>query len=354
MTSLDSSTPGLGTGHDHFTVAAHFFKLLTDYTPRHGLSTERLLNIAGMAPEDIEADSNGRVSFEAFKRLCDVAALELGDPRLGLKLGQSVRPGHLGSHGFALMSCSTAMELAKQSARYSALTIDAGHNVVESRGNEYVRVFRSNLPGTSSLGPLQDEMQHAIAVTLSRYITTREDIGPCWVSFQHPRPADTSEYDALFRCELRFGATETAIGIDRGFMDLPLPHANAQVLRMMDDLSAKLAGQLGNSLEPNWLAAARQATLEAFRTGIPEIETIAEQAGMSSGDLKDQLAKRGLSFRTFIDDLRQALALGYMRDPELGLVDIAYLLGFSEQSAFQRAFKRWTGMTPGDYRRKDG
>ncbi|WP_367114619.1 helix-turn-helix transcriptional regulator [Aquabacterium sp.] len=67
---------------------------------------------------------------------------------------------------------------------------------------------------------------------------------------------------------------------------------------------------------------------------------------------KEHFAQRGISFRSFIDELRQALALGYMRDPNLSLVDIAYLLGFSEQSAFQRAFKRWTGQTPGDYRRK--
>lgn len=58
-----------------------------------------------------------------------------------------------------------------------------------------------------------------------------------------------------------------------------------------------------------------------------------------------------MSFRGFVDELRQALALGYVRDPALNLVDISYLLGFSEQSAFQRAFKRWTAMTPGEYRR---
>ncbi len=348
MTPPSPSTPA----HDHFTVATHFFQLLTDYTSRQGLQVEQLLSAAGMAPDHIQADNHGRVSFEAFKQLCDVAAHLLNEPRLGLKLGQSVRPGHLGSHGFALMSCANAMELARQSARYSALTIDAGHNVVETRGEEMVRVFRSNLPGTNSLGPLQDEMQHAIAVTLARYITNREDLNPNWVSFQHARPTDAREFEALFRCPLIFDASETAIGIDAQFMHLPLPHANAQVLRMMDDLSAQLMSQLGNALEPNWLAAARRAALDAFRHGVPEIDNIAQAAGMRSDELKDQLSARGMSFRGFVDGLRRALALGYMRDPDLGLVDIAYLLGFSEQSAFQRAFKRWTGMTPGDHRRQ--
>lgn len=335
-----------------FTVAAHFFQLLPDYTSRHGLPVERLLAEAGMGPGDIEADGNGRVSFDVFRTLCDVAAQVLPDPQLGLKLGQSVRPGHLGSHEFALMSCASAMELARQSSRYSALTIDAGHNVVEERGPEYVRVFHSNLPGQASLGALQEDMQHAIAVTLARYITHRENLNPNWVAFQHPRPDDVREFEALFRCPLRFGAAETAIGLDAQHMNLPLPHANAQVLRMMDDLCAQLMGQLGNALEPSWLAAARRAALAAFRQGVPEAEGVAREVGMGVEELKEQLSVRGMSFRSFIDDLRKALALGYMRDPGLGLVDIAYLLGFSEQSAFQRAFKRWTGMTPGDHRRQ--
>ena len=347
MTPQPPSTPP----HESFTVAAHFFQILTDHTSRQGLDMARLLDAAGIAPSAIQPDGHGRISFDAFSQLCDVAARLLKEPRLGLKLGQSVRPGHLGSHGFALMSCATSMELARQSARYSALTIDAGHNVVEARGREFVRVFRSNLPGQRSLGPLQEEMQHAIAVTLARYITHREDLNPNWVSFQHTAPNDLSEFEALFRCPVHFDADETAIGVDAQLMDLPLPHANAQVLRMMDDLSAQLMTQLGSTLEPNWLAAARQAALKAFRQGVPDADHIAQEAGMSADELKEQLSARGMSFRGFIDDLRQALALGYMRDPDLSLVDIAYLLGFSEQSAFQRAFKRWTGVTPGEHRR---
>ena len=91
--------------------------------------------------------------------------------------------------------------------------------------------------------------------------------------------------------------------------------------------------------------------LESFQKGFPDMAEVARATQLSEQALKDKLNERGLSFRAFIDDLRQALAVGYMRDPTLSLVDVAYLLGFSEQSAFQRAFKRWTGQTPGDYRK---
>ena len=172
-----------------------------------------------------------------------------------------------------------------------------------------------------------------------------------WVSFRHARPLDVRAYEDVFRCPLRFDAPETALGIDARYLDVRLPHANAQLRRIMDDLCAQLLKQLGDTVEPAWLAIARRTVLESFKDGVPEVNAVAKATGFTEAQLKGQLSQRGLSFRGFIDELRRSLALGYTRDPSLGLVDIAFLLGFSEQSAFQRAFKRWTGMTPGDYRR---
>lgn len=334
----------------HYSVAVHFMRLLTDYSSRHSLPSERLLQLAGIHPDTLN-DPNGRVPFTDFAKACDIAAHTLNDPNLGLKLGQSIRPGHLGSHGFAMMSCATAEELMQQSARYSALTMDVGHNEFEVRGNECIRHWRSNLPGGVSLGRLQDDLNQATSVALVRWFANREELNPNWVSFRHAKPDDTRDYETLFRCPLHFNAAETAIGFNADYLKLSLPHADAQLHRIMSDLCAQLQKQLGHALEPAWLAIARKAVLESFKLGVPEIGEVAHATAMTEIQLKELLSERGLSFRGFVDDLRQALALGYIRDPKMTLVDIAYLLGFSEQSAFQRAFKRWTGMPPGDYRR---
>ena len=337
---------------DQFSVGVHFLRLLMDYVSRSGLSADDLLAQAEIDAKGL-SDPNGRVSYARFHQLCEMAAQSLQEPCFGLKLGQSIQAGYLGSYGFALMSCSTATELMQQSARYSALAMDAGHNVFEQRGQEFVRIWHSNLPGTTSLGRLQDELQQAIGVSLARSLVNRPDLNPNWVSFQYAQPDDVSVYEALFQCPLRFNAPETAMAIDAALLTLPLPHANAQVCRIMDDLCTQLLKQLGSSLEPPWLAIARKTVLESFKQGCPGIGRVAQAAGMTEGQFKERLSERGLSFRSFIDELRRALAVGYMRDPDLGLVDVAYLLGFSEQSAFQRAFKRWTGMSPGDYRRTE-
>lgn len=335
---------------DRHSVAVHYLRLLVEFVSVRGLPVAQLLQQAGIAADSL-FDPNGRVPYLGFNCMCELAAEQLREPCLGLKLGMSIQPGHLGSHGFALMSCSNGEELIRQHSRYSALTIDAAHSAFELHNDEYVRYWRSNLPGGAALGRLQDELNQASVIVLSRWFTNRQDLAPNWVSFRHSRPADISVYEDLFRCPVHFGAAETGLGFKAEYARLPLPHANAHLRRVMDDLCAQLIKQLGNSLEPAWMAVARRAVLDSFKSGEPDVKAVAHAAGMSEAELKDQLGERGFSFRSFIDDLRRGLALGYARDPSLGLVDIAYLLGFSEQSAFQRAFKRWTGTTPGEYRR---
>lgn len=334
-----------------FTVATHFLRLLSDYLANSGHELAPLFQATGI-PLNALDDPNGRVPFDSFNRLCTEASKLLNDPSLGLSLGQSARIGYLGTHGFALTSCANGVELMQQSVRYSALVIDAAYSEFEFRDREIIRYWRSNLPDNAPLGRLQDELYQAFTVALVRYLFNRQDLAPNWVSFRHARPNDVGPYDALFRCPVYFDAANTAIGFDPEYINLPLPHANAQLRRIMDDVCARLLKALGNSLEPTWLAMVRQAVLASFSHGMPELPVIASSTGMSEDELKGKLSDRGISFRSLVDNLRQGLARGYVRDPNLSLVDITYLLGFSEQSTFQRAFKRWTGMSPGQYRKE--
>lgn len=333
-----------------FSVAVHFFKLITDYIQSKGFNVTEFLHKAGLNETALN-EPNDRIPFDTFSELCEFTTSYFNEPNLGLKLGESIRPGHLGSHGFALMSCSTIDELIQQHTRYSALTIDALYIEIEKKDNEYIRYCKSNLPNQKPLGKLQEQLNMATTVTLSRWLLNRMDLNPKWMTFQHTQPENFDEYQKLFNCPISFSQPYTAMGINTELFNLTLPGANPQLKRIMDDLCTQLIKKLGNTLEPAWLAQARQAIIQSFQIGLPDIEMIAQHIHLSEEEFKHLLSERDMSFRGFVDELRQALALGYIRDPALNLVDISYLLGFSEQSAFQRAFKRWTGMTPGDYRK---
>jgi AraC-like DNA-binding protein len=331
------------------TVAAHYMRLLFDYLNRKNYSIELFLQEINLDKSHFDQPSN-RIDFQIFNQACHLLQTRFKHANLGITLGQLVTTGHLGPHGFALMTCSNAKEILQQNIRFSALTIDAGSNILEHKGNQYIRYWKSNLADGQKLGKLQDELHQASYVTLSRHLFNRSDLSPLWVSFQHSQPEDISEYEALFQCPLYFEAEHTAIGFHQDFLNLTVPSSNASIYAVMNDLRQQLLKQLGNQLEPSWLAIARKTIIESFQLGGVTLEEVARSIGFNSEELKTELNRHDMNFRSLVDDIRQNLAISYVRNPGLSLVEIAFLLGFSEQSAFQRAFKRWTGKTPKEYR----
>ncbi|MEL0027973.1 MAG: AraC family transcriptional regulator, partial [Perlucidibaca sp.] len=163
---------------------------------------------------------------------------------------------------------------------------------------------------------------------------------------------DIREHQRFFACPLSFDADENAIAFPIGVMELALLQPNPPLMLMLDEVCDRLLARLQSETEPDWLQQCRRAIVESLRGDVPVIERIAPVLGLSPRALRRKLTSSGLSFRDLVDDLRRDLAQRYIKDHELSLVDIAFLLGFSQQSAFQRAFRRWTGEAPGQRRRQ--
>lgn len=344
-------TPTTAPTRETAIVAAHLVRLVTDYAVQQGVDVAPLLAEVGWSAATL-ADSEARLRYLDFAALCERLAQVLDDPLLGLHAGVQIKAGHLGPLGFVLISCATVGEALERSRRYSGMVLNACSNELEQHGELCIRYWRSRLPNHEPLGRLQDELNMAAWVTLGRWMTGREDFKATWVAFRHPQPPleQLAAYQRLFGGPVRFSAPETAIAIPTAILDWPLPQANPAVRRMLDALCERTLHQHANRNDPGWLGNVHKAIVQSFERGGPELGSVAAAAGLSSDELSALLARRGTSFRTLVDTLRQQLALTYLADPSLGLAEIAYLLGFSEQSAFQRAFKRWTGKAPGAYR----
>lgn len=344
-------TPAPAPTRETAAVAAHLVRLVTDYAQQHGVDVAPLLAEVGWSSALLQ-DSDNRLRFSDFARLCEIIAQVLDDPLLGLHVGEQVKAGHLGSLGFVLISCASVGEALDRSRRYSGMVLNACSNELELQGDLCVRYWRSRLPNHEPLGRIQDELNMAAWVTLGRWMTGHSDFDATWVAFRHPPPPtqQLGEYARIFRCPIRFSAPETAIAIPAAVLDWRLPQGNPAVRRMLDALCERTLHQYADRNDPAWLGSVHKAIVQAFETGGPESGAVAAAAGLRNEELTALLARRGTSFRALVDTLRQQLALNYLADPSLGLADIAYLLGFSEQSAFQRAFKRWTGKAPGAYR----
>ncbi|MFU8877807.1 MAG: AraC family transcriptional regulator [Wenzhouxiangellaceae bacterium] len=332
------------------TVAAQLFHLVIDYSRSQGVTTEDLLARASIRAEELE-DSDHRLPFPVFSRLTETAAEMLDDPHFGLHAGIAAKPGYLGALGHVLMSCRTVHEALDRSRRYSGLVINACRNELEIGERECFRYWRSRLANREPVGPLQDEMNAAVWIRLARWISGLPELAPNRVEFHHPAPHDRSEHERIFGCPVIFECPETVLVFPTQWLELKLPQANRTILQTMDRVCEQLLDRLAREQLPAALRDVRQAIMRAFPDGTPTLEDVAREVRTPPEQLKSMLADARTSFRSLVDELRHELALSLLENPDYSLVDIAFLLGFSEQSAFQRAFKRWAGQTPGEYRR---
>ena len=345
-TSATEATEELPGGN---TLASFFVTILTDHCAVAGLPAEQLFNACDIDLATLN-DPEQRFPLSSFLHLCEVAAEKLGDPGLGLSIGARMTADYLGPYGFVLMSSNTAREMMAKAERYSVLAIGGGRNVFEMTEDSCIRYWLHQDAEATAGWRIMDELVMASAVTMSRSLFGADSWSPSWVSFANAAPENETPYADLFRCPLHFDAEAYAIAFDASLLDIEVRRVHPQIKLQLDQLCEDLLASLACAEDPVWLTQCRSLILEALSSPPPELNAIAEALGMSPSSLRKRLADHSTSFRQLVDEIRHELAVAYLRKPSLSLVDIAYLLGFSEQSAFQRAFKRWTGTTPGEYR----
>lgn len=173
-------------------------------------------------------------------------------------------------------------------------------------------------------------------------------LDPLRVVLRRPPPADPRPYLAYFNCEVAFAGDEDALLLAADDAERPLPTANQELAATFD---AILAEQLAEHCKPDLVSRCQAFLLRQLTSGEPCIEGLARSQGVSSRSLQRRLSEAGTSYQRVLEETRYELARRYLQDPLRSVTEITFLLGFSEQAAFTRAFKRWSGAAPRDYRR---
>ncbi|NMY52106.1 AraC family transcriptional regulator [Pseudomonas sp. WS 5011] len=331
-------------------VSVAYLQGLLDYLTRHGVDSAELLERVQLSPQ-ILAQRDQRIAASTYLELLGHGVRLTGDEQLGLHLGEAVRPGYYGVLGYLIMSCATLADALHRQARYAALVGNLG------------QVDLADEPPRAGLEPqvahswqplLPQQKRQLSEETLAGWVTFGHwisglDIPPTEVRFQHSAPADSSEYQRIFRCPVLFDQADNALVFPKRLLATPLGQADAQVRLMLDAYADRLLGEIqqGHSVLD-------RARLELSRQ-LPEVgadlQQIAARLALSPRTLQRRLREAGLSFNQLVDETRQQLVLHYLRDPALELAEIAFLVGFSEPGSLARAFRRWTGQSPGEYRR---
>jgi AraC-like DNA-binding protein len=167
---------------------------------------------------------------------------------------------------------------------------------------------------------------------------------PQRVVFGHPRPRDTAEHARIFDCPVSFGGDEhLRLEFDAGDLERPVPGADRSLLPIVEQHLDKLLERLSGA---SLVQDVRTALAEMLCDGSPNLRAVAKRLGMSVRTLQRRLEEHDVVFRDLVQEVRRELAERYLAERDANLTEVAFLLGYSELSSFDRAFRRWTGSTP--------
>ncbi len=316
--------------------------LLKDWLDQHSLDAQNL------RPELARWSTQENVPVEVWRRmLADGLALIPDRPAPELEVGACVTPRHVGVLGYLVLATDTLGEAMLAYQRYE--TLFYGTSLVQIAVMENEAEIRWP-PSDNELGQQADGAAIAALVTfLRRQIDQPPPLSA--VSFLHGVDSESaSAYEAFFGCPVTWNDSHVRVRFPLPYLSLPMPRRDPTLRRLLDRQARAMLQALPQSSEAD--RQMQRVVLRMLSDGEPTLARVAAAMHMSPRTLQRRLARHGLSWQQWLDRSREQLAQQYLEDASLALADIALLLGFSEQSAFNRAYRRWTGRSPGRDRRQ--
>lgn len=320
---------------------------LVDYIDCQGGDADRILGRAALDPEML-GEPTLSLDLEQYCRVFEEAARQTRNDNFGLGFGQQFRPEALGLLGYVGL-CSATLG-------------DALHNLASvfpchQQGSLLRLVERDGLCRLDYQvlhGSVRHKRQDA-ELSLGMFANLmREALGPRWtpeqVHFEHARPEAWHAHVKAFDAPVLFEQPSNALVFQRSVLQRPMPGRDDRLLRVMLATIRQLGA--AQAAPPDLLAQAREVLAEQLTGGTASLESLADQLQLPRWTLQRRLADQGLTFTALLDDVRRHSATFYLRQQGVSLSELALRLGYSELSAFSRAFRRWYGMSPRQWRQR--
>jgi AraC-like DNA-binding protein len=331
------------TGDQH-TCAAFWVRGIAETLEPTGLDVAALLNEAGIDMMALR-DPDSRFPTERVSLLWQVAVARSGNPAIGLVNPNVVKPASFDVLAYMMMSSPNLLGLLERVVRYVGIVSDAASLAV-TEDHEGYRMILELFGGGEPVPRQRFEFDLVTILSFCRWVANR-DLRPLALELRFPPAADLRPYRDAFKCPLRFDAPANALLFARADVLSPLPTAHP----VLEKVHERLAGEYLQRLDHTQTSSrARAAIIRQLPDGEPRRTEIASSLGMSERTLQRRLEEEGTSFHHLMDDTRRELAQQYLGQSDQSVADVAYLLGFTDQSSFFRASKRWFGTSPRHYR----
>jgi len=309
------------------------------------LNADELLANVGLSSSLLQVPQ-ARVSAKHYGALWRTIALALDDEFFGQD-SRRMKAGSFAMLCHSVLSCKTLGQALDRSLRFYALLLDDISGTSERDADEARIILHERAAGAG-----QRVFAHELLLLLLYGVS-------CWLvgrripilraEFSHPEPAHSAEYRLMYCAELSFNRPNTLIAFEAGYLDLPVVQNERSIKEFLRTAPESILVKYKNGSS---LTAKIRRRLRQFLPGeVPDFESLAEELNMTAATMRRRLHEEGESYQSIKDQLRRDLAIGYLSHSSRSVMDIALELGFSERSAFHRAFRKWTGASPGEFRR---
>ncbi len=324
-------------------LSARFGDLLGDYLR----SKQMAPDIIGTLPVLKQVEGEEFISLLQWVQALHTIAEITAKPAVGLEIGAAIRPRHLGVTGYLMAHCANAGEMLVRMLHFGRLFMKRQDMEIRIDGKDFVLEWRA---GGIPMVQTWADLRASAVVSFCRNVTGRPAQAVKQVEYALPPPTDLAPYHDFFDGEVLFNRDSYSLRVDVELVTVPLVEPDTALVEVLDEKATRLLSRhAGDTVvdEPLY-----RATMQAINAGEPGADSVATRLNCSRRTLNRRLAKHGKSFQQVQDECRLELAQSYLKDPQLNLADISGLLGYAEQAAFTRAFKRWTGTTPARFRKQ--
>jgi len=325
------------------TSVAHISSFFT-VLEKNGIDKESFLAEAGLDPS-ICTLPDTRLTWETFQMLLQKAVAKTGDEHFGLHQGEAMA-GLSNILWHIQMSCPTLGEAFEKFQKYQKILVDGCEIIPKMEGSflvfEYT-YYTDHLTRDTQISDYCLSYSHSYTKLL-----TGRPIDFTEVRFRHEAPADIFEYERIFNCPLVFGSTMNALVCDPEIINIPIHEPNQKLLALFEKYAEEvLANQTDQETYSHKVSHLISKNLGEK---IPQIDMIAKKLAISTRNLQVKLQEEDTTYSEILDQIRKDTAIYYLKNKNISITEISYLLGFSEPSVFHRSFKKWTNLPPGQFR----
>ncbi|WP_250431772.1 AraC family transcriptional regulator [Pontibacter ruber] len=332
--------------HEEHTLSASSVNLVLHVLRLKGHDAESIARAAGIKPEQLQ-DVNARITIAQMVALWQTAVQVTGDPDVALHVSEAVNPTSAGLIAYVMMNALTLHESLRKLCKYQDIVCEGIRTSLQVQQQEAHVVLQVVSPAlTDPRHAIDSEMviyKNAFEALVGQKLPFRQAL------FAYTQPESITEHQRIFAgAELVFGAAVSGFVFDTEYLQLPVVSPNPELNLLFEQYANEYLQRLR---EPKSMAEKVQRELARLLKGEePSITTVARSLAVSVRSLQARLHEENTSYQALLDEVRKELALRHLQSGRHTVSDVAYLLGFSEPSAFSRSFKKWTGLPPQHYR----